>query len=180
MLHAASPFPLLASGQHYVQSRCFPHLPSQPSQDYELLEDNTGIRRQRPRQQHRRIKKARDAGAAAAADSQDAARALQEELFGLEDEQAGLEDDEDEAAPGRAATAAPRQGGDARGGARDEGLDGGEDQVGAAALAACSCWLWLGTGHACGAEHALAQRVCPLAQPLSLYPHHTTPIPPSV
>jgi hypothetical protein len=99
-------------------------------QDYELLEDNTGIRRQRPRQQHRRIKKARDAGTAAAA-SQDAARALQEELFGLEDEQAGLEDEDEEAAPGKAAAAAPRPGGGARGGGgRDDDLDDGEDQVG--------------------------------------------------
>jgi hypothetical protein len=51
-----------------------PHPPA--NQDYELLEDNTGIRRQRPQQKHRRIKKARDAEAAPA-QQQDAARALQ-------------------------------------------------------------------------------------------------------
>ncbi len=46
------------------------------TQDYELLEEATGIRRQRPAQQHRRIKKARDAEGGGAA-QQDAARALQ-------------------------------------------------------------------------------------------------------
>lgn len=50
-------------------------LPACP-QDYELLEDNTGIRRQRPQLQHRRIKKARDTDAGAA-NQHDAARALQ-------------------------------------------------------------------------------------------------------
>lgn len=49
---------------------------SHPQQDYELLEEATGIRRQRPTQQHRRIKKARDAEGGSAA-QQDAARALQ-------------------------------------------------------------------------------------------------------
>lgn len=47
------------------------------SQDYQLVEDNTGIRRQRPQQQHRRIKRARDAEGGSAAQQQDAARALQ-------------------------------------------------------------------------------------------------------
>ena len=51
--------------------------PCHPLQDYELLEDNTGIRRQRPQQQHRRIKKARDAEPAAGGGATDAARALQ-------------------------------------------------------------------------------------------------------
>ncbi len=41
------------------------------------MEDNTGIRRQRPQQQHRRIKRARDAEGGSAQQQQDAARALQ-------------------------------------------------------------------------------------------------------
>lgn len=47
-------------------------------EDYELLEENTGIRRARPAG-HRRIKKARDTGR-----SEAGARTLQEELFGAE------------------------------------------------------------------------------------------------
>ncbi|EFN54675.1 hypothetical protein CHLNCDRAFT_58171 [Chlorella variabilis] len=88
-------------------------------EDYELLEDNTGIRRQRPQLQHRRIKKARDTDAGAA-NQHDAARALQEELFGLEDEGGGLEDDDDDFGRPAAAAAAGRPPGDARGGRRDE------------------------------------------------------------
>lgn len=60
--------------------------------DYELLEENTGIRRARPAQ-HRRIKKARDIGS-----THETAADLEEQLFGKEDED--LEDDVDDVVPG--------------------------------------------------------------------------------
>lgn len=90
-------------------------------EDYQLVEDNTGIRRQRPQQQHRRIKRARDAEGGSAAQQQDAARALQEELFGLEDD--GLEDEDEDEAPGGGATGGARAGDRARGDARPGGRD---------------------------------------------------------
>ncbi|KAI3425064.1 hypothetical protein D9Q98_008441 [Chlorella vulgaris] len=91
-------------------------------EDYELLEDNTGIRRQRPQQKHRRIKKARDAEAAPA-QQQDAARALQEELFGAEEE---LEDDDDDfGRPSAAAAAAKGGAGGAGRGPRGDSRQGG-------------------------------------------------------
>ncbi|PRW45415.1 transcription elongation factor SPT6 isoform A [Chlorella sorokiniana] len=88
-------------------------------EDYELLEEATGIRRQRPAQQHRRIKKARDTEGGSAA-QQDAARALQEELFGQEElEDAGLEDEDEEGVWGKPAAAAGLRG-DSRPAGRDE------------------------------------------------------------
>lgn len=66
--------------------------------DYELLEENTGIRRARP-QQHRRLKKARDVGRSE--DDHLNAEQLKEELFGPDGED--LEDDfgDDEDKPGK-------------------------------------------------------------------------------
>ncbi|KAL6771646.1 SPT6 [Auxenochlorella protothecoides x Auxenochlorella symbiontica] len=69
--------------------------------DYDLLEENTGIRRARPAA-HRRIKKARDADRGLGREG--GAQALQEELFGAELED--LEDEDAEAAPS-APTAPP-------------------------------------------------------------------------
>ena len=87
-------------------------------EDYELLEENTGIRRQRP-QQHRRIKKARDMGADA--ERADNAATLKEQLFGPEDE--GLEDEVEDAA------ADEGRGGGMRGGSPVDEFAEEEDQV---------------------------------------------------
>jgi transcription elongation factor SPT6 len=64
-------------------------------EDYELLEENTGVRQIRP-QGHRRLKKARDLGGD---EQRDAAAALRAELFGEEGE-ADLEDDIEDAQAG--------------------------------------------------------------------------------
>ena len=62
-------------------------------EDYELLEENTGIRRQRPAE-HRRLKKARDIGGEEHKHQFAAAEELQADLFGPE-QQEDLEDEID-------------------------------------------------------------------------------------
>ncbi|GAB4816099.1 hypothetical protein N2152v2_003145 [Parachlorella kessleri] len=88
--------------------------------DYELLEENTGIRRPRP-SQHRRIKKARDIGGG----QHETADALKEQLFGPAEE---LEDELEDVAPAKAAGRGAREGGPVGGtpGGRAGGRGGDE------------------------------------------------------